>query len=353
MKKKNKVLMSALVGALVLTVVACDRDTSVAECLDNPGRPAPIVIVPNPHPYWPYGEGILIPNDTPVDARGYTFTGTSVAFKLNDANPTLTPGTRDNICVVGGTITSNLPLDSTWTTWHTNYGARVQAPNAKLIGQKIHDVGDGIDFKGENATDWQVVGIDASGGGDDGAGAYIHDDCVQNDQMQSGMILDSKFDGCGSSFLSASGNTANPNSGDNEVLVQDTLVRMQAMHESFCPVAQTYSCNPTGYDNIGGFFKFSRRVPPPGSNDSIPPKLRLTRVMLRADQQPPFGGNENGRLSPPPETVCDDVVLINTDTWNPADVQDWFDACPGEVTLGTIADWDDAVSQWEAEHPAL
>jgi hypothetical protein len=351
LENKKRLLAIPLVLALFALSASCTaRDLAVPACLDNDARPAPLVVT-GYDGSWPLHEGMLIPNDTPIDARGGNlFHGTTVAFKLNNG-----VGSRDNICVVGGTITSDVDVNAIWDTWHHNYGFRVQAPNAQIIGAEIRSVGDGIDFKGDYASDWKVIGVRADGGGQY-AHAFVHDDCIQNDQMHSGQIVDSKFDGC-AAFLSS--NSGYDGTG-NVVDISRTLVHLEPMLNSH---------NPTkwGYNQHGGFFKFANPL-----NYGTPPNLVLRESMFRSDEQAPFGGNSGGELGLPPGTICNNVVVVGWDAWTNDDRASWVDRCGGvdvadvdnpkhqgptdaipDLRVGTVADWDAAVAAWDTAHPPL
>jgi hypothetical protein len=368
--KKRAFLAIPLVLALFgLTAADCTaRDAYVTDCLNNPNRPAPI-IVPQPVPpsYWPMGEGMFIASHTPLDARGIRFANPTVSLKLNNG-----VDSRDDLCLTGGLVTTDLPVTTPWEIpdvdgvptpphWHAHYGIRAQSPNVKIVGTKFNNVGDGITFQG-SATNWKMVGVNADDGGDatHTGGAFVHDDCVENDAMNAGQILDSKFDGC-ASFLSAihkmSGNPADGH--NNTVLVEGTMVRLMEMPGTFeSPEA------PPG--KHGGFFKFAVPGILPGFDDGDPPKLVLRDSMFRADERGYYGGAGGAFLGVPAGTVCDNVVVIGWDAWQQRDRDSWIASCgqpnvgtPGDdddipnLRIGTIADWDTAEAAWDQAHPPL
>ena len=183
-----------------------------------------------------------------------------------------------------------------------------------------------------------MIGVAADGGGVFD-GAYIHDDCVENDAMNAGVIEDSKFDGC-TSFLSSDGGPTSVG-GSNLVEVSHTLVRLQSMYNSYNPAKY-------GYDQHAGFFKWSQNP----STDGIPPKLYVHDSTFRADSPAAFGGNVNGMLGLPPGTRCNNVTLINTGSWPASDLASWTSQCT-HITFGTTADWNTAVATWDQAHPSL
>lgn len=355
MKNRRKLLFIPVVLVMfAATAAGCDRDTAVADCLDNPARPTPIEVTQSGS-YSEIHQSEFIADHTPLDAQGTAFQhDASYGAKFVER-----AGERDDLCLVGGNFyTTNDAVNATWKdVWHHRWGIIGESPDLKLVGTNLFNTGDAFMFH-RDASNWQVVGARAEGFGAF-PGAFIHDDCVENDDMHAGQILDSKFDGC-HVFISAThewGSGTKPDGSANELLVSDTLVRLQPMYNSFCPVTGAGTgCNTAyGHNQHGGFFKFARYDAGDATyNDGTPPTLKLTRVMLRADQVSAYGGNENGKMAPPPGTICEDVVLINTETWIPGDVDDWVDVCGEEnVSFGDSDDWDLAVSEWDAAHPAL
>lgn len=361
MKKRRTLLAIPLVLALFgLSAASCTpRDLATSDCLSNANRPAPIVIGTSGGA-WPTPEGLLIPNDTPIDARGVVRvgSGTGVTFKLNNI-----VGSRNNVCIVGGSFTSDNNVLESWTgTWHHQYGFRVEAPNSTIIGVELRNLGDGIDYRYATATNWKVIGVRADNGGDatHTGGAFIHDDCVQNDTMQSGLITDSKFDGCASFLSSIHDPSSNPIDGSgNTVTVEGSLVRLMDM-------PGTYEGGSVPPGKHGGFFKFATAAVATPEDDGTPPHLVLRDSMFRSDERAYFGGAEGNFLGLPLNTVCDNVVVVGWDSWQQRDRDSWVQECgpvgvvtPGDddnipnLQVGTITDWNTAVTAWDDAHPAL
>ncbi len=330
-----------LVLLLVLAGVACTpRDMAVSSCLDasNTIIDAPPTNVGR----WP-SQSLWIPDGATVDARGSTFedsvfdaNGYAVAIKFHEIT-----GSRNDLCVVGGTVFSTLdPEHTLWSSWHKHYGMIVLRPGYEIVGTQFRNQGDMIVF-GPNAADWSVIGVrtdgDGPGGGGPGGSGYIHDDCIENDAMHGGLVDDSKLDGC-NIFLSSQGEPIDGSA--NTVEVRDTLVRLRPYHES-------YDVAKYGNDQIGGFFKWGN-----GGASGTPPQLYVHDSVFRADQRAYYGGNVNGFLGLPPGTTCHDVTLVGTEAWPAADLASWTSQCTN-LTLGSAADWDAAVAAWDAAHPTL
>lgn len=338
--------LGSTVAVLVLAVsaTACvPRDVVVGLCRD-PARP--VLVVPDRHTVpWP-APSTFIPNGTTIEAAGRTFvhdepsgTGHRVGVKIH--RPDVGGSERMDLCFVGGAVATTLPPETTpWDTWHDTYGFVQENQDATVVGLRLFNTGDGITFT-HRARNWRVVGARADGG-ELFDGAYIHDDCVENDSMFEGVIVDSKFDGC-HVFLSANAGQVlevPPDGSANTVLVESTLVRLQAYEQSFDPPKY-------GTGRHGGFFKFSN-----DPDTGTPPRLVVRRSTFRSDERGAYGGNVNGPLGLPPGSVCEDVTLIGTESWPARDLRSWVDQCDGLV-LGSVADWDQRVASWDADHPDL
>ena len=313
------------------------RDEAVAECLVG-GRPV-IDVEPLPVASFPPGEPELDPA-TVLDARGSRFDNTTLNSVGFGFGVRLDPSFPDGVCLVGGSIRTQIePEDTPWETWHRVSGIEVKSPRATVVGTVVRNQGDLVAFLGR-ADDWSVVGV-AAEGGSGWSGAYIHDDCIENDSFLSGRIVDSKFDGC-FSFLSATHESVAALDGSDDLVeVRSTLVRLQ-------PYRNSFNVPKYGENGHGGFFKWAHT----DGDVMIPPSLTVTDSMFRADDPARYGGNENGFLGLPDGTRCERVTLIGTETWPADDLASWQEQCR-DLRYGTIADWDAAVDAWDAAHPPL
>lgn len=323
--------------ALVAGLAGCTpRSVAEGQCLDGS---RPIVDVPDvPAITYPRSPGFG--DGRAVDARGSHFQSgaTSVAgMKLhNDSS-------GSEACIVGGLFTATYPSETaSWDIWHDHTSAIIAEPNTQLIGTRFYNVGDAVAFN-LAATDWKVVGMRVDSVLGDTKGGYVHDDCVQNDGMNNGVITDSKLDGC-MVFLSAA-SADNVGTG-RTVEVSDTLVRLR-------PYWNSYNTAKYGFNQHGGFFKWSGRTP----------QLYVHDSMFRADQRGSYGGNVNGFLALPPGSRCHDVTLVAKGGWgsdpanptNPAwqqrDIDSWRSQCT-RLRFAQGPAWDRAVAEWDAAHPA-
>jgi hypothetical protein len=313
------------------------RDEAAAECLVG-GRPV-VDLDPVPPASYPPGEPTF-DVATVFDARGSRFDNTELNRVGFGFGVRMRPAFPAGMCLVGGSIRTEIePEDTPWDVWHRVAGIEVKAPGVTVVGTTLRNQGDLVTFIGA-ADDWSVVGV-AADGRSGWPGAYIHDDCIENDSMLSGQIVDSKFDGC-FSFLSATHASDREIDGsDDAVEVRGTLVRLQ-------PYRNSFNVPKYGDNQHGGFFKWART----DSDVMIPPSLSITDSVFRADGAARFGGNENGFLGLPNGTRCERVLLIGTESWPADDLASWTDQCT-DLSFGTVADWDAAVAAWDATHPPL
>ena len=120
--------------------------------------------------------------------------------------------------------------------------------------------------------------------------------------MNSGVVDDSKFDGC-TVFMSSMDNSSPfVNGGTNRVEVKNSLVWLRPFHNS-------YNTTKYGFDRHGGFFKWAQTP----ATDGVAPKLSVHDSVFRSDDPAAYGGNANGFLGLPPGTSCNNVTLVNPD----------------------------------------
>jgi hypothetical protein len=231
----------------------------------------------------------------------------------------------------------------TWAEMHKNYGIAIESRDVTVIGTHIDSVGDGIAFAIGNYSRVVSCFIDR-----------VRDDAIQNDAKYSSLTDDCLIRSHNVAFSAQSG-FKNTTSG-RVWRIQNTLVRLEPHIESYKPwkynnpVRIESDNEPAGWratwqpvmpqGKHSGFFKF-------GSPDA--PPVVLKDCFFRADQPASYGGS----LRPPAGATGDNVVLIGTDAWDPADVQAWFDSDIANVWLGDEDDWTNAEAHWLSTHPEL
>jgi hypothetical protein len=204
---------------------------------------------------------------------------------------------------------------------HDPNNAGLSFENARFTvdGIRIFNVGDGIRPRG-GAVDFLIK---------DAWLSYVRDDCVENDHMNAGMIEDSLFDGCFAGFSSRNSD-ASQTGPDNLVVIQNSLVRLEAMPGP-----------PEGGESgHKGFFKWASW----GDPNSPSPKLALYNNIFMAEQQ---GQVSDEKMGVPPGKLesCADNIMV----WlGPGNYPAILPACFTVTTDRSV--WDEAVSEWVRRH---
>lgn len=233
---KRRTTIVVLVLALVAATAACTpTDVAVSACVqrddvqtlsDPAGGIGPV--------YRPAVWGAPLADGGGVDARAIRWripeagldTGASIGRVTYAAWLGLKedPGHHD-VCMVGGAIVDlTSHATTTWSEWHQRSSViNLTAPRAQLIGTKIYNVADGVSIR-RPGDDWTLRGVHIRA---------AHDDCVQNDDLLSGLIEDSFLDGC---YVAVSASEVGaPDNGHETVTIRGSLVRMQPMPHVYKP----------------------------------------------------------------------------------------------------------------------
>ena len=259
------------------------------------------------------------PSNTKVDARTASWIGVSTfPVDLSAYNST---------CWSGARIASLMDESSSWRTYHSSAGMYViNSPNFMLEGVRIHNFGDGIRFTPGNNPNWTLRGAWIS---------HSHDDCVENDRLDSGTIEDSFFDGCYVGFSARPGNSfqdslaAAGGTSSHVEIIRNSLVRLQRQ-------VGVYS-GPS--PSSGGFFKVENDL------TQINISWVLENNIFRADGPSGIGTlclNQHGKF-----TARNNVLV-----WLGSG--DFPCSLPSGWTLTRDQSvWDNAVADWKARHPNL
>lgn len=259
---------------------------------------------------------------TTIDATGQEFEGT-YGLLINVADTTL----------LNGLFHRDLDPDNTpWSTWHDTCGVVTRNARPTICRSKFDNVGDGISFSAQGlrrSPDWTVCGVEMT---------RVHDDAIENDTMQAGVIYDSLFDGVFVFLSTIYGSSGTPPDGSaNVVHIQDTLVRVASYHTSYKPTKY-------GYDKHGPFFKCSLNP-----LNGIPPSFTLQGVTLACDSDSPYGD-----MIPPPRCTATGTTLIwlgdpaaaYKNVW----VNAWRAVDPSLKVLDGMAAWESRADAWRAAH---
>jgi hypothetical protein len=248
-----------------------------------------------------------VPAGGAVDALG--------ALWLQIANYPVSFGGGAGGCWLGGDIVGTYPQSTPWATFHHTTGLAFTNRNFTVEGARVHNIGDGIEVR-TGATNFTISGAHLS---------FIHDDCVQNDELYTGVIEDSLLDGCYVGF------SARPTKGDSvegradTVTIRDDVVRLQ-------PMPTVYKGRAPG---TGGFFKWDEH--------GRGPVLVLRDNVFRADQRP---NHQSLGLPAGYKVRCSNNVVV----WlGKGRYPDKLPKC-FRITRDRSV-WDRAVAAWLAAHP--
>ncbi len=226
----------------------------------------------------------------------------------------------ESVCWHGGTVTGTYASTTTWDTFHSTGAFNIANPDSIVEDLRVHNYGDGIRLR-DGATNWAVRGAHET---------MIHDDCVENDKLNAGVITDSFFNGCYVAFSTRPSSSDPTSDGrDRTMAIRQSLVRLQ-------PMPTVYKGPAPGH---GGFFKWD------GTGRS--PKLVLRNNVFRVDQLP-----NHGSLGLPESyaVTCSGNTIVWLGDGAFPESASWLAQCPDTRIVTSRAAWDDAVADWTARH---
>ncbi len=226
-----------------------------------------------------------------------------------------------SVCWSGGTVAGTYDTTTPWDVFHSTGAFNITNPDSVIEDLRIHNYGDGIRIRA-GASRWQVRGARLS---------FLHDDCLEDDKLHSGVVTDSLFDGCYVGFSTrptASDSVSDAHS--NTFVVDGSLIRLR-------PMPTVYKGTAPGH---GGFFKWDtdagrspRRVP---RND-----------VFRVDQAP-----NHGSLGLPDgyDVECSGNTIVWLGDGPFPETASWRAKRPDTRIVTARSVWDDAVSEWTRQH---
>jgi hypothetical protein len=296
-----------------VAAAAC-ADRSVVVTLSEPaGTVTPV--------YRPVSWGEPLVDGAGVDARAVEWVVPLEGFETPAAFPARyavylgarTEAGHADVCFVGGSILHEAPHETTtWSDWHAwDAAVVVSAPRAEVIGTRLFNVADGIALALAHAEDWTLRGIHVR---------QAHDDCVENDNLHSGLLEDAFLDGCYVAFsakATEAGAAAGVDGTGETVTIRSSLLRLQPM---------PHVSNPDRFaqPGHGGFFKMGAvpghgRSPRLEVHDSVfvletHPVVRASDPSVHDDLLPTYDPDGDGPLPPEPYLAPDDCSG-NTVVW--------------------------------------
>ena len=236
-----------------------------------------------------------------------------------------------NICFNGGIINGSYPVqistdaNATWEYMRGTTAILVNTKNTTFENTRINNYGDGIGIK-YGAENFLLNKVHLSD---------IRDDCLENDWLYSGTVIDSLFDGCYSGFSARTYSSQSPfptDSSQNLITIKDSLIRLEATWG----VYKNRGIIP-GHDE---FFKWE--------DMGISPRLSLHNNIFRVDQT----ANNVGLGIPFGKLAsCSNNIMVWLGSGNyPEPLPQTLNGQPCfTITTDKIL-WDNAVNTWISTH---
>lgn len=259
---------------------------------------------------------------TPDVARATTIDARSATWLQVDPWPISITG-AGSVCWSGGAVVGTYGPDTSWDVFHSTGAFNITNPDSVIEGLRIHNYGDGIRIRA-GAQNWHVRGAHLT---------YLHDDCLEDDKLHSGVVTDSLFDGCYVGFSTRPTASDTTSDGHTERMVIDgSLVRLR-------PMPTVYKGAAPGH---GGFFKWD-------TDAGRSPKLVIRNDVFRVDQLPNHGslGLPDGYSV---ECSRNTIVWLGSGAFPARD--SWMTRCPDTRVVTDRTVWDDAVKAWTIAHPS-
>jgi hypothetical protein len=248
-----------------------------------------------------------IPAGAAVDALG--------ALWLQTATYPVSFGGGAGGCWLGGAIVGTYAQSTPWSTFHHTTGLAFTNGDFTISGVRVHNIGDGIGVR-TGADGFTITGAHLS---------FIHDDCIQNDELYTGVVEDSLLDGCYVAFSARPTKGDSVDGHDNTETFRGNVVRLE-------PMPTVYKGRAPGN---GGFFKWD--------DHGRSPKLVVEDNVFRVDQRP---NHQTLGLPAGYRVQCSKNVVV----WlGKGRYPDKLPKCFRVTRDRTV--WDRALAAWHAAHP--
>ncbi len=210
----------------------------------------------------------------------------------------------------------------TWENpYHHSAAFTVRVPSFLVEGYRANNNGDGINIE-TAGTNFHLRAIYLSN---------MHDDCIQNDSLNSGVVEDSLFDGCYVG-ISEDDFTKTRNGSANTMTFQNNLLYMKPMPTVFRGTVP----------GISFLFK--------GWSQTPSSKMVLKNNIFYITKAPGFEVNGFGVPKNMVFTECSN----NTVVWTGPGVKppgNWPDSC--FTFTKDVSVWNNSVASWKTKHPTI
>lgn len=220
-------------------------------------------------------------------------------------------------CWSGGTVQGTWGPSTVWDVYHSTFGMYAYGSKTTVEAFRVDNYGDAVRFNGTDNWTLRASWF-----------TNIHDDCIENDMLKSGVIEDVLMDGCyvGISVRPGAAQLASVNGSGETVTIRNSLLRLKA-----------FPLTAAAPNTSGGFIKAENREPEKNVS------LVYEGNVFRADALPGTG------------TLC--LNQHNMVTRSSGNIIVWLGAgnypCtlpPGWTLTRDVRVWDDAVAAWKARH---
>lgn len=226
-------------------------------------------------------------------------------------------------CWYGGSYNGTWVDTDANVTWENPYhhsaGMTIRVPNFLLESLRVNNQGDGINLE-ESSNNFKLRGIYLSN---------IHDDCIQNDFLNAGILEDSLLEGCYTGF-SADDFTKSHNGANKAWTIKNNLVYIKAFPTVF------RGPKP----GIGVLFK-GWRADAPGPQLVLKHNVFMADTPTTIDSEATLGIPKNANLA-----GCENNIFV----W--LGKGDFPYSLPSCFTVTKDANlWNNAVASWKLAHP--
>ncbi len=220
-------------------------------------------------------------------------------------------------CWSGGTVQGKWGSSTTWDVYHSTFGLYAYGANTLVEGFRVDNYGDAVRFNGTDNWTLRASWF-----------TNIHDDCIENDMLKSGVIEDVLMDGCyvGISVRPGSSQLASVDGSGKTVTIRNSLLRLKA-----------FPLTATTPNTSGGFIKAENREP--AKNVS----LVYENNIFRADALPGTGSlclNQHNMVTRSSGNI---IVWLGSGSY-PCTLP------PGWTLTRDVGVWDAAVAAWKGRH---
>jgi hypothetical protein len=295
------------------------------------------------------------PDNTTYDLRGVTVTNQpSSSYPFSYGRGNSGGDAALNTCTIGGTLRDDFgPINPgspyTWRFVHDTYNAscmkHIGVNTHQVIGLVCRGIEDGFRPQ-EDQSGSTLTPNNARFLIEDSYLGNVLDDCLENDYISAGVVLDSLWDGCLNGLSERpSGDRCWVTPPDEELVVDHLLMRLRPMETEV----------GWGYGRLFKFAKCAESGQPRTHNNLV---IRCSTFLVPDERED--GGPSGGAMDVPAGTTVDDsncpsnpttIIWLGAGSSYPGNLR----GLPIRTLTGAAgqAYWDSQVASWHARHPGV